>query len=74
MAAEKSAGKDSVPKGTQDLWPLLFLESAALVAKVRAGECDGTLSELLSLEKGHSRREMVIDALRTRGATEPKDA
>jgi hypothetical protein len=74
--------KDSVQKGSVDLMPELKLPDADLVKKVRAGECDGCLSELLELAIAHPRpgkepgqlRERVgpIEALKARGAKEPK--
>lgn len=73
------AKRDSTPKGSIDLWPELKLEDAALVKKIRAGECDGCISELLELAIAHPRqgpkglqeRGTVIEALKARGAKEP---
>lgn len=77
-----SSKKDSVPKGSLDLMPELKLPDAELVAKVRAGAVDGCLSELLELAIAHPRpgkepgqlreRGTVIEALKQRGAKEPK--
>lgn len=82
VEALASAKKDSVPKGSQDLMPELKLADADLVKKVRAGELDGVLSELLELAIAHPRpgkepgqlreRGTVIEALKARGAKEPK--
>lgn len=81
-AAEKAAAaaairgrKDSVPKGSTDLWPLLNLETPDLVAKIVAGECDGVLSELGEMAEAHPThgprgqvvtRQTVIDAVKAR--------
>jgi len=76
--------KDSVPKGSLDLWPELKLPDADLVAKIRKGECDGCLSELLELAIAHPKpgpkpgelreRGTVIEALKARGAKDPARA
>lgn len=75
---EKPAVKvkvDSVPKGSQDLWPFLTLETPDLVGKIVAGECDGFLSELGELAAAHPThgrrgevitRQTVIDAVKAR--------
>ncbi len=79
---EALAGKkDSVTKGSLDLGPELKLTDAELAAKVRKGEVDGCLTELLELAIAHPRpgdkpgtlkeRSLAIEALKNRGAKEP---
>lgn len=73
-AKPKPAKLDSVKKGSLDLWPLLKLDTPALVAKVVAGDCDGFLSELEEMAAAHptigtagfERRGTVIDACQAR--------
>lgn len=79
-AASDKAAKaaiDSTPKGSTNLWPLLRLEGRELAAKVAAGECDGVLTELEELAKGHPTmgptggpvpRTSVLDAIAARRA------
>lgn len=79
--AALASKKDTTPKGSIDLWPELRLPDAELVAKIRKGECDGCLSELLELAIAHPRtsgkpgelreRGTVMEALRQRGAKDP---
>lgn len=66
---------DSVVKGTTDMWPLLRLETAELVAKIVAGDCDGVLSELSEMAEAHPvrgprgetvTRQTVLDAVKAR--------
>lgn len=81
VEALSSKKKDSVPKGSLDLMPELKLADADLVEKIRKGECDGCLTELLELAIAHPRpgkepgqlreRGTVIEALKQRGAKEP---
>ncbi len=76
--------KDSVPKGSLDLMPELRLKDSELTAKIRKGECDGCLSELLELALAHPRPHALpdesrdrggpVEALRQRGAKEPARA
>jgi hypothetical protein len=72
--------KNSVQKGTVDLFPELKLADADLIKRIRAGDVDGCLNELLELAMAHPRpnpagglreRATVMEALKTRGAREP---
>jgi hypothetical protein len=76
------AGKrDTVPKGSLDLFPELRLSDSECIDKIRKGVLDGCLSELLELALAHPRPESrpgesrdrggVCEALRNRGAKEP---
>lgn len=74
-AAAVQGSRDAVVKGTIDLWPLLRLETEALVAKIAGGECDGVLSELGEMAAAHPvrgprgetvTRQTVIDAVKAR--------
>lgn len=66
--AEKPAAPkfDSVPRGSVDLWPVLVVPGPELARQIAAGAHDGVLGEIASMEAGHGKRDIVIEACRAR--------
>lgn len=58
---------DSIPMGQVHTVPILRQPSAELAAEIRAGKYDAIVSELLTLEDCHQKRELVMEACKARG-------
>lgn len=76
LRESRLAGKlNSVPKGSIDLWPELYLGESELAEKIDRGALDGVLAELAELAEAHpthnadglpQRRGTVLEAIKSR--------